>query len=99
MTEGFRAESPAVTAHAAELEALAERAARAAAIAQPLRSDAYGLVGQAFAGMADDAGRTGSRAVAELAEALRQQADGVRAHLEAYAATDAAVAGVLRGIR
>jgi hypothetical protein len=99
VTDGFRVDRATVAAHAAELEALAERTTRAAALAQPLRRDAYGLVGQVFAGTADEASHTASRAVAELAESLRRQADGVRADVAAHAALDGVVAAVLQGLR
>ncbi len=88
-----------VAAHATELDALAERARRAAGTAQPLRLDAYGLVGLGFASLADGASRTASRAVAELGETMRRHADGLCADRQAYVTVDQPIATLLQEFR
>jgi hypothetical protein len=99
MIDGFRVDSAALAAHVAAVDALADRTRRAADAARPLRRDAYGLVGQVFAGVADETARTGSRAVTELAEAVRRQADGVGIAHDGYATADHTIAEMLGEFR
>jgi len=96
MIDGFRVAGDVVAAHVAEVEALAERTGRAANAAQPLRRDAYGLLGQIFADTAERASRTASQGVAEMAAGVRRRGEGIRSTLDAYAAVDSACAKQFR---
>jgi hypothetical protein len=99
VSDGFLVDYGALAAHVAAIDAIAERTRRAADTAQPLRRDAYGLVGQVFAGVADDASRTASRAVTELAESVRRHAEGVRTVRDACVAVERAIAEGFGGLR
>jgi hypothetical protein len=99
MIDGFRVAGDVVAEHVTEVEALAERTGRAANAAQPLRRDAYGLLGQVFADTAEGASRTASHGVADLAAAVRRRGEGVRSSHAAYAAVDGGCAKQLRELR
>jgi Excreted virulence factor EspC, type VII ESX diderm len=88
MTDGFEVDDVALHTHAAQVDALAARMRAVAAAARPLDLDAYGQIGQVFAGAASEAARAGSLAVGSLAEQARAIADGVRATSEAYRAAE-----------
>lgn len=98
-TGGFGVARDALAAHVAEVDALADRAGRAAEAARPLQRQAYGLIGQVFADAADAASRTAVRSVADLAEAVRRHGDGVRIAHDMYVAVDEATAARLRELR
>jgi hypothetical protein len=84
MSDGFEVDAVVLHAHAGQVDALAARMRTAAAAARPLDLDAYGLIGQVFAGAASEAARAGSVVVAGLAEQAEAIADGVRASGAAY---------------
>ena len=99
MSEGFRVDGEDLEAHLSRVETLAERTRLAAGTATPLRRDAYGLIGQLFAAMADGASRTASQGVADLAGVLHRHCNGIRDSRAAYVQVDASWAQYWEGLR
>jgi hypothetical protein len=94
--DGFRIDDTALMWHAGSVNGLASRVRTAAGAARPLRRDAYGLVGQVFAEIADDSARTAAQAVADVAEALQRHGDGVEVSRGDYRVADHTLAALFR---
>jgi hypothetical protein len=92
MSEGFFVDGAAVEKHVAKMAELATDVRTAAGIAQPLRRDAYGLIGQLFAARIDETARAASQAVADIAEVVHRSGEGVQVGYESYRTIDRTIA-------
>ncbi|MCW2721224.1 type VII secretion target [Pseudonocardia sp.] len=99
MNDGFRVDDAAIAAHIGTVDAMASRVQVAAAAGRPLDVDAYGLVGQLFAGAAAEAAATGSAAVGDLARQATALVEGLRTSRAAYLDADARNGAVLASTR
>lgn len=96
---GFRVDPDRLRTHATQVDGHAARVTEIATAAQPLGLQAYGLVGQAFAGTARQTAQACSAGVASLAALVQDFGDRLRRVAEEYRATDEAAAASFRGIR
>jgi hypothetical protein len=94
--DGFHIDDTALMWHAGSVNGLASRVRTAAGAAQPLRRDAYGLVGQYFAESVDESARTAAQAVADVAEALQRHGEGVEVTRVNYGVADHTLAELFR---
>lgn len=99
MSDGFLVDGTAVEKHLGTMVELAADMQAAADMAQPLRRDAYGIVGQMFAATIDDTARIASNAVADMAKTFHDNAEALRRGYEAYVATDRVIAEQLGSCR
>ncbi|MDN5919153.1 MAG: hypothetical protein L0I76_29345 [Pseudonocardia sp.] len=97
MSDGFAVEPGALRAHAEHVAQVEVRVGAAVPGSQTLSDDAYGVVGQVFAGAAVSAMATGSAAVADLRRALVVSAGGLRAVASDYENADLRIAGTFGG--
>lgn len=84
MIDGYAVDCQALTVHAGEVEQVADQLEKAAAVAQPVSSAAFGLVGRAFADSLITAGTAASAAITGLARAARADRAGLHSTVEAY---------------
>ena len=96
MSGGFRFEG--IDPHVAEVEAQAQRMREVVAAARPLDLAAYGVVGRAFAGAAQEGGEVAAASVRRLGAASTAVADGLRATRDAYLAAERAAGAAVEGI-
>ena len=92
---GFRFDG--IDAHIDGVAALSRRTTEVVAAAQPLDLGAYGIVGRAFAGAAQEAADEAAAAVRRLGGAGAAAVDGLRRTRDAYLAGERAAAAALDG--
>lgn len=95
MSGGFRFDG--IDPHIAEVAALSYRMTEVVAAAQPLDPGAYGIVGRAFAGAAQEAAGEAAAAVRRLAGTAAATADELRRTRDAYLVAERAAAAALDG--
>lgn len=100
MNGGFAVDGAALEGHAREVDALADRLGVAAdAGRRPIGADAYGVVGQVFAGAVASATGSASGGVARLAGTAAGVGDGIRAAARDYFLAETRCTAAFRGGR
>lgn len=97
MSDGFVVDPGAIRAHAGNVAQVEVRVGAAVPGPQTLSNDAYGVVGQVFAGAAVSAMATGSAAVADLRRALVGTVGNLRTLASDYENVDLRAAAMFGG--
>lgn len=98
---GYRVETGELDAHSTQVSGIAADLAQAAAAGQatsPLGSDAFGIIGQAFAALVQGTVTSATANLEATSKTARQLADGVGKAGEAYGAMDEGAAGEMNRI-
>jgi hypothetical protein len=97
VSEGFAVDPMALKTHAEKVTAYAGHMRTAGKAAQPLGTDAYGLIGQVFAGAAVAGAQRTSAVVGRLSDTAGEYSRDLYACLADYLLVDAEIADVLAG--